>query len=76
MHSNICSRSKSWDYIIKQGRPLADWTDCFQSGPALKGAPHYTYKLTFSIESVFVVPARGPYNFFEVGPVAIKNHRK
>jgi len=22
----------------KHGRPLAEWTDCFQSGPALKGA--------------------------------------
>ena len=26
-----------------QGRPLADWTDCFQSGPTPKGAPHYAY---------------------------------
>jgi len=22
--------------IWSQGRPLADWTDCFQSGPALR----------------------------------------
>jgi len=27
----------------QQGRPLADWTDCFQSGPVPKGAPRYTY---------------------------------
>jgi len=40
-----------------QGRPLADWTDCFQSGPAPKGAPRFAYKLTLSIESVCVVPA-------------------
>jgi len=24
-----------------QDRPLADWTDCFQSGPAPKGAPRF-----------------------------------
>jgi len=26
-----------------QGRPLADWTDCFQSGLAPKEAPRYAY---------------------------------
>jgi len=29
-------------HFCAQGRPLADWTDYFQSGPAPKGAPRYT----------------------------------
>jgi len=28
---------------ITQTRPLAHWTDCFQSHPALKGALRYAY---------------------------------
>jgi len=60
-------------HYCRQGRTLADWTDCFQSGPAPKGARRYAYKLTLSIESVCVVPARGPTVFLGVGPVAIEN---
>jgi len=63
-------------YKAGQGRPLADWTDRFQSGPAPKGAPRFAYKLTLSIESVCVVPAREPQYFLNVPPVAIENHRK
>ena len=35
-----------WSHSRSQGRPLAAWTDCIQSGPAPKGAPSYTYKRT------------------------------
>jgi len=27
--------------LLGQSRALADWTDCFQSGPAPKGGPRY-----------------------------------
>jgi len=27
----------------EQGRPLADWKNCFQLGPAPKGVPRYAY---------------------------------
>jgi len=43
-----------------QGRPLADWTDCFQSGPAPKGAPRYASLC-------------GTHSFLSVGPVANEN---
>ena len=58
----------------KQGRPLADWTDCFQSGPAPKGASRYAYELTLSIESVCVVLARGPQYLLSMR--SVENHRK
>jgi len=49
---NICwDRAFIWDHFTTlhccaQGRPLADWTDCFQSAPAPKEAPRCAYKLT------------------------------
>jgi len=50
-------------YSRRQGRPWADWTGCFQSGPAPEG-PRATAtnlrKLTVSIEAVCVAPERGP----------------
>ena len=43
------------DGISVQCRPLADWTDCFQSGPEPKGDTRYALcwprKLTLSIEA-------------------------
>jgi len=57
-----------------QGRPLADWTDCCQSGPAPKGAPRYAYELTLLIESVCVVLARAPQYVLSVR--SVENHRK
>jgi len=37
-----------------QGRPLAERTYCFQSGPALKGAPCYTYANLHCLSKLFV----------------------
>ena len=55
----------------RQGRPLADWTDCFQAGPTAYGSTRYTpiklCKLT--IETSCVARAAGPTDFFERGPV-------
>ena len=35
--------SEKKQIIQTQDRPLAHWTDCFQSHPALKGALRYAY---------------------------------
>jgi len=59
---------------VRQGRPLADWTDCFQSGPAPKGALRYAYELTLPIESVRIALARGPQYLLSVR--SVENHRK
>ena len=57
----------------KQARPLADWTDCFQSGPAPKGsraALTNLGKITLSIEVACAVQSRCPQFFLSIGPVA------
>jgi len=61
----------------EQGRPLADWTDCFQSGSAPKGAPRYASnlrKVILSIEAVCVA-GRGAHSFLCVGPVVNKKSK-
>jgi len=58
-----------------QAWPLADWTDCFQSGPAPKGAPATLTnwrKITLSTEAACAAQSRGPQYFLSVGPVAAK----
>jgi len=63
---------------LDQGRPSADWTDCFQSGPTREGpraTPTNLRNVTLFIEAACVAPARvaGPTVFLGVGPVANEN---
>jgi len=57
---------------VGQGRPLADWTDCFQSGPAPKGAPRYAYQLNFS-RCCMGSAGAGPKVFLSVRSISNEN---
>jgi len=50
--------------MYTQARPLADWIDCVQSGPALRLRKH-----TLSTEAAGVAPVRaeGAHSFFRRG---------
>jgi len=59
-----------------QGRLLADWTDCFQSGPPRKGARRYAYELTQTYtfnQSCLCGACAGPTYFLNEGPVSNEN---
>jgi len=59
-----------------QGRTLADWTDCSQSGPAPKGAPRFLYKPTLSYTFYWIClrsAGAGPTILLSVVSVANEN---